>query len=70
MRKSSKLTQEITESCRRWEGSIEWFAEWTFEGSLNGESSVGADGNRSRYESGVNNLIYFIVHGRVDISSS
>ena len=58
MRKSSKLTQEIPESCRWWEGGIEWFAEWTFEGSLNRETSVGADGNRSRYLSGVYNLIY------------
>ena len=35
MRKSSKHFCEITESCRRWDCSMEQFAEWTFEGGLN-----------------------------------
>lgn len=32
MRKRSKHLCEITESCRRWDCSMERNAEWTFEG--------------------------------------
>ncbi len=32
MRKRSKHFTEITESCRRWDCSMDGIAEWTFEG--------------------------------------
>ncbi|MDD6616682.1 MAG: hypothetical protein PUF13_11355 [Lachnospiraceae bacterium] len=40
MRKSSKHSGEITESCRWWDCSMEQFAEWTFEGGLKSGFSV------------------------------
>lgn len=53
VRKRSRLTETIAESCRRWDCSIGMFAEWAFEGSLNGLLQVGTAGNRTRYPSGM-----------------
>ncbi len=44
---------DISESCGWWECSMEAFAEWTFEGGLKDFVSVGAVGNRTRYQSGM-----------------
>lgn len=52
MRKRSKLSNEITESCRWWKGGIKLKAQWTFEGSpkLLEFTRVGAAGNQTRYQ--------------------
>lgn len=44
---------EVTESRRWWDCGMDAFAEWTFEGGLKDGSSVGAAGNRTRYQSGM-----------------
>jgi len=41
MRKRSKHFADITESCRRWDCSMDGIAEWTFEGrSETGEKHI------------------------------
>jgi len=50
MRKRSKPSSDITESCRRWDCSMGTFEEWTFEAGP--EPTVGAGGIRTRYPTG------------------
>lgn len=45
LRKSSSEYRNFLESSGWWNQSREWLSEWTFEGGLNGETSVDADGN-------------------------
>lgn len=42
MRKTSRLSSKITESCRWWDCSMAEIAEWTFEGgSETGQNRLG-----------------------------
>ena len=51
----------MTESCRRWKGSISDLGEWTYEGSPN--LTVGADGNSNRYDESICRYVKFHTGG-------
>lgn len=53
MRKNSKQLSDISESGGWCDLRMKPVAEWPSEGSLKSVGRVGADGNRTRYQSGV-----------------